>query len=717
MPKTLFSASWYRVAGFKPRLRTHVQIHRQRVRGQTWYVLQDEQSGQFHRLSSAAHWMVCMMDGRRTMRELWEGLGARMREGEEQPTQDEIVRLLAQLHHADLLSGSVPPDMAELSERWRKHRRRELMTRMMNPMAVRIPVFDPERFLVLTAWLVRPMFTVVGFSVWALIVAAGVLLAYMHWEALSSDAFATAFSAQNLLLIACVYPLVKAIHEFGHAYAVKIWGGEVHEMGVMFLVLMPVPYVDASAASAFQDKWRRALVASAGIMVEALLAALAIIFWVLAEPGPARALAFNVALIAGVSTALFNGNPLLRFDGYYALCDVSEIPNLGTRANRYFFYLARRLMFGIRGEDSPAVAPGEPQWFFVYAIASFLYRMFIMLTIALFIASKLFFIGVALALFAIAHSIVWPVLKGVHYIATSATLRHHRKRGLAVLAVLAASAALVVFAVPLPYSTLAQGVVQPPDNARIHALTNGFVTGLLVAPGTHVEPGEPLIAMESLSLAGQLATQRAALRELEVRHAAANVEDRTEARQLEEQIQHARADVALIERRQADLTIKAPGAGRFIVSGTADWPGRYVGQGALLGYVLAHADPVARVVVGQDRVDLVRKHTRAVAVRRVEDPSTVIESRIVQEAPMAQRRLPSAALATSGGGDIVVDPTNTAEAQALEGLFSFDLALDGAPGEHYVGSRVHARFDHGTAPLARSLFRAARQLFLSRLGM
>ena len=717
MAKTLFSPSWYRVAGFSPRLRTHVRLHRQRARELTWYIVQDDQSGQYHRLSPAAHWMLCMMDGRRTMRELWEGVSARVRQGEEHPTQDEIIRLLAQLHHADLLSGPMPPDMAELSERSRKHRRRELMQKMMNPMAVRVPVFDPDRLLTLTMGLVRPVFTVSGLLAWLAVVSTGLVLAFMHWEALSNDVVATAFTTQNLLLMAAIYPAVKVIHEFGHGYAVKVWGGEVHEMGLMFLVLMPVPYVDASAASGFQQKWRRALVASAGIMVEALLAALAIVFWVLAEPGLARAVAFNVALISGVSTVLFNGNPLLRFDGYYTLCDLAEIPNLGTRANRYFFYLARRLMFGVRGEDSPAVAPGEAQWFLVYAVGSFAYRIFIMLTIALFIADTLFFIGVALALFVIVHSIVWPVLKGVHYIATSPTLRHHRRRGCTVLGGLAASVALVAFAAPLPHRTVAQGVVQPPDNARVHALTNGIVAEILVTPGTHVGRGEPLIRMENMVLGGRLATQREVLRELELRHAAARIGDLKEARLLAERIRHARADVTLNERRQTDLVLRAPRTGTFIMSAAADWPGRYVNQGRLLAYVLGRSDPVARVVIPQDRVDLVRQRTHAVFVRRVEDPNTIFESRIVHAEPMAQRLLPSPALATSGGGDIVVDPTGEEEAQALEGMFSFDLELSGAPGEHYVGSRVHALFDHGSAPPASLLFRAARQLFLSRLGV
>ena len=105
--------------------------------------------------------------------------------------------------------------------------------------------------------------------------------------------------------------MLKALHELGHGYAVKAFGGAVHELGVMFLVFAPVPYVDASAASEFRSKWRRALVGAAGMIVEVFIAALALYVWLAVEEGFVRALAYNVMLIAGISTVLFNGNPLL----------------------------------------------------------------------------------------------------------------------------------------------------------------------------------------------------------------------------------------------------------------------------------------------------------------------------------------------------------------------------------------------------------------------
>src|SRR6478672_3160193 len=310
----LFSPSWYRVAELKPRLRGHLRVHRHQYRGQRWYVLEDLLSRRMHRFNPPAHYVLGLMDGRRTLQELWDLATTAF--GDDAPTQDEMIRLLAQLHAADVLQSDVEPDVAELLRRARRTRRGKWMQRYLSPLALRFPLFDPDRLLARTLPWYRPIFSRAGFLVWLAIVAAAAVLALGHWKELSEDVTDRVLAPQNLLLMALVFPLVKLVHEFGHGCAVKAWGGEVHDMGVMLLVLMPVPYVDASASSTLREAHRRALVGAAGVMAELVLAALALLFWLELEPGVARAVAYDVMLIAGVSTVLFNGNPLLRFDGY-----------------------------------------------------------------------------------------------------------------------------------------------------------------------------------------------------------------------------------------------------------------------------------------------------------------------------------------------------------------------------------------------------------------
>ncbi|MGH9810280.1 MAG: peptidase M50, partial [Terriglobia bacterium] len=241
MSTSLFSSSWYRVADLKPRLRTHTAIHRQVFRGKIWYVLQDHQTGHFHRLSPIANLMLCLMDGRRTVRDIWEAAGRKSQDYP--PTQDETIHLLAQLHSSDLLQGEIPPDFEEMAERSEKADKQRLMQRLRSPMALRLPLFDPDRLLNLTLPLVRPVFTVWGFLAWLALVLTGFILAVLHWPELTTDVADRVLATENIALVMCVYPVVKSLHELGHAYATKVWGGEVHEVGIMLLVFIPVLYV------------------------------------------------------------------------------------------------------------------------------------------------------------------------------------------------------------------------------------------------------------------------------------------------------------------------------------------------------------------------------------------------------------------------------------------------------------------------------------------
>ena len=126
--------------------------------------------------------------------------------------------------------------------------------------------------------------------------------------------------------------VIKTVHEFGHSFACRRFGGEVHTMGIMFLLFTPIPYMDATASWSFRSRWQRALVGAAGMIVEVFVASLATFVWASTAPGTIHSLAYNMMFVASVSTVLFNANPLLRFDGYYILSDLLDIPNLHQRS-------------------------------------------------------------------------------------------------------------------------------------------------------------------------------------------------------------------------------------------------------------------------------------------------------------------------------------------------------------------------------------------------
>jgi putative peptide zinc metalloprotease protein len=714
MAKSLFSASWYRVADLKPRLRSHAQIHRQRFRGEIWYILQDHQTGRFHRLSPHANLMIALMDGRRTLAEIWDLVGSRS--GDDPPTQDETIHLVAQLHSSDLLQSEMPPDFRELAERSEKQARSNMLGRIRNPLALRLPLFDPDRFLDATMPFVRPLFTIYGFLLWLGVVGTALVLAVLNWSELTQGGADRLFSAGNLLLIVSLYPLIKTLHEAGHAYAVKAFGGSVHEVGVMLLVLVPAPYVDATSSTAFREDWRRILVSGAGIMVEFFLAALAMIFWVYAEPGLARAAAFNVMLIGGVSTLFFNGNPLLRFDAYYILADLIQIPNLGGRANKYFFYLIQRYLLGIEAAENPASARGERKWLFGYAVLAFLYRVLISLTIALLVASQLFFVGVILALFTLFNTFVQPVFKGAKFLATTPRLAGQRGRALWVTGGGLAALAALFLVVPIPYGTISEGVVWPPDRAEIRLGSAGIVAEIMSEPGSVVEAGAPLLRLEDPALDARAAVLEAQKNELQLRYEAVRYVDQVQGEVMLEQMRNIDGVLAVLEQRRGALLVAAQGPGRFLLPNASSLQGSFLKQGDLVGYLISGNVPEVRVVVPQSEVDLVRSRTAGVELRYASDLARSVQARIAREVPAAQFDLPSLALSIEGGGSIAMDGTGDAR-RSLEGLFVFDIAPARAAGQLLIGSRVYVRFDHGSEPIAWRLLRGARQLFLTQFNV
>src|SRR3954470_11055178 len=299
MASRLLSNSWYRVASLRPRLRPHARLHRHRYRGEVWYLLQDRASGRVHRFTPAARSFIAEMDGERSVSAIWDIASRRL--GERAPTQDEVIQLLGQLHAADLLQSDVTPDVAELFSRGERELKSRRTRAWGNPMALRIPLWDPDAFLERArAWL-DLAWSRWGAALWFAVVLPALFLVPPHWPELTHNFSDRVLAVDNLLVLYLLFPVIKALHELGHASATKAGGGEVHDMGIILLVLMPVPYVEASAATAFRSKYRRATVGAAGMAVEMFIAAIAFYVWLAIEPGLIKAVLFNIMVIAGVS--------------------------------------------------------------------------------------------------------------------------------------------------------------------------------------------------------------------------------------------------------------------------------------------------------------------------------------------------------------------------------------------------------------------------------
>ncbi|HEY0008955.1 MAG TPA: hypothetical protein VGB55_09550, partial [Tepidisphaeraceae bacterium] len=350
----------------RPRLRPTAQISRQYYRGDRWYVVRDPAGNQFHRLSDPAYRFVGLLDGSRTVGEAWDLVGGQL--ADDSPTQPEVLQILSQLFAANLIETDVTPDSAVVLKRQKMHNKRKMQQRMMNLLFPRIPIWDPDTFI--KAWMpvIKLMISWMGAIIWlAVIIGACAVLAPL-WPELQASA-KNAIDPGNWMWLWATFVVIKFIHEMGHAFSCRRFGGEVHETGIMLLVLVPTPYVDASSAWAFPNKFKRIFVGAGGMIFELFVAAVCAFIWkaTMGSPGLINQLAYNTMLIASVSTLVFNANPLLRYDGYYILSDWWEIPNLQRKSAEYTLGLVKRHIFRVKRQQ-PVPPPWQRVQLFFYAI-------------------------------------------------------------------------------------------------------------------------------------------------------------------------------------------------------------------------------------------------------------------------------------------------------------------------------------------------------------
>jgi putative peptide zinc metalloprotease protein len=434
------------------------------------------------------------------------------------------------------------------------------------------------------------------------------------------------------------------------------------------------------------------------------------------EPGVVRALAYKTMLVAGISTLLFNGNPLLRFDAYYVLSDWLEIPNLGQRGTAYLGYLYQRYLLGIEDAESPARGRGEARWLLAYALASFVYRIWISFRIVLFVAGKFFFIGILLAMWAVAMMLVMPTWRVAYFLAKDTRMQRKRSRVLLSVFGPLALLAVLLFVVPVPLYTSCEGVVWVPEESRVYASASGVVEAVLTPGGSAVASGDPLIRSLDPLLEARVRLLQARHEEYTNRRQAALNRDRTETALIDEELKNIETEQAHALEQRAALITRSPARGTFVLQDEADLPGRFVRRGEAVGYITDPARMRVRTLVTQADIERVRTDVRSVEVRLAEDIGQVRPARVAREVPAASRVLPSPAFSLEGGGEFAVDPREKDAPKVLERLFQFDLEVDGDIPPNVEG-RVFVRFEHSPEPLALRGYRAVRRLLLTRFAL
>jgi putative peptide zinc metalloprotease protein len=715
MSDNLYSPHWYRVAALKPRLHSHIEIHRHDYRGLIWYIIEDTTTGRNHRFNPAAYQLIGLLDGKRTVQEISESLSKQL--GDFAPGQEEIIQLIGQLHSADLIQTDVLVNTEELFERQARHKLAKSNQQLINPLSQKIPLWDPESFLEKyankVAWLFSPWMGVA----WLLVVVFAALQAGANWVKITSHLEISALAPYNLLILFLLYPPIKILHELGHAFTTKLKGGEVHEMGINFMLFMPVPYVNVSSSGNFRNKYDRILVSAAGVLVETFLAALGLLLFLSAEAGFVQDLGFNTLLIGGVSSLFFNGNPLLKYDGYYILADAIGMPNLYQRAVQYWRYFFQRYLFGLHEANSPAIAPGETFWFIVYSIASLLYRLSILWFICVYVTEKYFFLGVVLALWLVAIQVVFPIFKAISFVMISPVLSRKRNQAVMTTALLGIVSLGFLGFMPISSYTVAEGVVWLPDEAQIKAEHDGFIGALQAHSNQMVRSGDVVLLMTDDLLESKAKIARAKVMELESKYRAEREENLVKADMLKDELRVAQSELGHLNTKIQAMTVKTSKSGQLLLPEADDLPGRYLHHGEQIGYILDNSPPTIRMVVTQDNIGQLREHIVDIKVRLSSNPNEQYEATIIRQAPEATNKLPSPALATIGGGKILVDPNKEEELITLKKVFLVDLKFNPKDNNIPLGTRVFVRINHGGEPLSKQWYRRVRQAFLRQFNV
>ena len=468
--RPLLSEHWYRVAGLRPRLDAQIRVERISYRQQVWHILVGARGTRSMRLSPAAYAFIGRCTGAHTAQRVWDAVLVEFKD--DAPTQDEVLALFAQLRNAGMLSFERRVDLGPASVHAVA---RAPKAPANNLLAFRLPIGAPD------AWLTRLhprlawLFQWHWLAVWGVVVGAALVAAVVSADILWAHTRGWMVSPHYLLLAWLAYPLIKAVHETAHGLCVKHWGGTVPEWGITLLVFTPVPYVDASSASTFPRASQRFAVSMAGIVVELFLAAVALLIGLSVQPGLVQDLAFIIFFVGAVSTLAVNGNPLMRFDGYHALTDALELPNLDARSRRHWLEWLRAHVLRVPTQMPIVPAPGESRWLWAYAPLAWSYRLFISLAIVGWMASLSFMLGAAMALYFLWLLALKPLLALLRFVTGHRLEEAQRTRARRLAGVWGGALAAALLIVPLPFASVAQGVVWLSDRAQVRAGTSAKI--------------------------------------------------------------------------------------------------------------------------------------------------------------------------------------------------------------------------------------------------
>jgi putative peptide zinc metalloprotease protein len=477
--------------------------------------------------------------------------------------------------------------------------------------------------------------------------------------------------------------------------------------------------MDATSSWSFRSRWQRALVGAAGMIAEMFVASFAVMIWAATGPGALHSLAYNIIFVASVSTLLFNINPLMRFDGYYILSDLLDIPNLHQRSTALLQHGIEKHVFGVTKTVSPARSRKEAGWLATFAITSGVYKLVVFSAILFFLADRFLILGI---LMAAVCAVVWvcrPIYQLIVYLATNPRLERTRARAVGITVGAAATVIGLLAFVPMPAYFRAPGVLQAKSFSVIVAGAPGVVAEAMAPDGATVTENQPLFRMTNRELDLRLAAAKAQLAETEARQRRALRLATADLGPLATRADAIRKVVANLEEEATALLVRAPHGGRWVAPHLAELSGSWLDRGTVVGQVVDGSRFYFSAIVSQNEASrLFSDEIRGAEVKLTGQAaaSLPVTDRLV--IPVDRRNLPSAALGWLGGGQVAINTSDSTGTQAVEPFFEVRATVQD-DGEarllHGRGGRI--RFQLHSEPLLEQWVRRFRQLLQNRYGI
>ncbi len=492
------------------RLRADLSARRHTYQGQTYWVIKEPVGLNYFRFPEESYFVMNLLDGSRSLEQIQQEYNERF--SPKKLPLEKLQNFIGSLHRAGLLQSASSGQASELLKRRKKTRRQKLFSKFGNVLAIRFRGIDPERMLTAIVPYTSWMFSKPAVMISMTMAVAALLSILINWDQFLTrlPTFNQFFDPVSWISLAIVLALTKVLHEFGHGITCKRFGGECHEMGFMLLVFTPCLYCNVSDSWTLKSKWQRAAIGAAGIYVEVTLAAIATFVWWNTAPGLLNQISLQVMTICSVSTILFNGNPLLRFDGYYITSDILEIPNLQQKSTQALTGFLKKHLLGFKHVQTPMMPTRNKPMFIAYALASIAYRWFIVIAILMFL-NRVFepyglqVIGQMIAVMSIGTLVGFPLYKFIKFLRNPSMRYQIRvRRALSILGIVAV---IVIGAVsiPLPYYVYCDFTVRSRDSETIYVQTPGEVKSIQVVPGQSVDEEQVVIELENLEVERQLA--------------------------------------------------------------------------------------------------------------------------------------------------------------------------------------------------------------------